>query len=129
MLSVAAICIGACAGALARWGLGLWLNPGAVVLNIMPLGTLAANLIGGYLVGICVAVFQAMPQLDAVWRLALVTGFLGALTTFSSFSAEVVGMLQQQRYGLALGTSALHLFGSLVLTVAGIKTVSSVLSI
>ena len=129
MLSVFAICVGACFGALARWGLGLWLNPGAVVLNIMPLGTLAANLIGGYLVGICVAVFQAMPQLDAVWRLALVTGFLGALTTFSSFSAEVVGMLQQQRYGLALGTSALHLFGSLVLTVAGIKTVSSVLSI
>ena len=129
MLSVFAICIGACFGALARWGLGLWLNPGAVVLNIMPLGTLAANLIGGYLVGICVAVFQAMPQLDPVWRLALVTGFLGALTTFSSFSAEVVGMLLQQRYGLALGTSALHLFGSLVLTVAGIKTVSSLLSI
>ena len=129
MLSVFAICIGACFGALARWGLGLWLNPGAVVLNIMPVGTLAANLIGGYLVGICVAVFQAMPQLDPVWRLALVTGFLGALTTFSSFSAEVVGMLQQQRYGLALGTSALHLFGSLILTVAGIKTVSSVLSI
>ena len=129
MLSVFAICVGACFGALARWGLGLWLNPGAVVLNIMPLGTLAANLIGGYLVGICVAVFQAMPQLDPVWRLALVTGFLGALTTFSSFSAEVVGMLQQQRYGLALGTSALHLFGSLILTVAGIKTVSSVLSI
>lgn len=129
MLSVFAICVGACFGALARWGLGLWLNPGAVVLNIMPVGTLAANLIGGYLVGICVAVFQAMPQLDPVWRLALVTGFLGALTTFSSFSAEVVGMLQQQRYGLALGTSALHLFGSLILTVAGIKTVSSVLSI
>ena len=129
MLSVFAICVGACFGALARWGLGLWLNPGAVVLNIMPLGTLAANLIGGYLVGICVAVFQAMPQLDPVWRLALVTGFLGALTTFSSFSAEVVGMLLQQRYGLALGTSALHLFGSLVLTVAGIKTVSSLLSI
>ena len=120
MISVIAICIGASVGALARWGLGLWLSPGAVI----PFGTLAANLIGGYLVGICVAVFQAMPQLDPVWRLALVTGFLGALTTFSSFSAEVVGMLQQQRYALALGTTAVHLFGSLLLTVAGIKTAS-----
>lgn len=118
MISVLAICIGASLGALARWGLGLWLNPGAVI----PFGTLAANLIGGYLVGICVAVFQALPELDPVWRLALVTGFLGALTTFSSFSAEVVGMLGQQRYGLALGTAGLHLFGSLLLTVAGIMT-------
>lgn len=118
MISVLAICIGACIGALARWGLGLWLNPGAVI----PLGTLAANLIGGYLVGVCVATFQALPNLDPVWRLALVTGFLGALTTFSSFSAEVVGMLGQQRYALALGTAAMHLFGSLLLTVAGIKS-------
>lgn len=116
MLSVLAICIGASLGALSRWGLGLWLNPGAV----MPYGTLAANLIGGYLIGVCVAVFQALPQLDPVWRLALVTGFLGALTTFSSFSAEVVGMLIQQRYAMALGTAAMHLFGSLLLTVIGI---------
>ena len=118
MLAVAAICVGASLGALARWGLGLWLNP--VVL--LPMGTLAANLVGGYLVGICVAVFAALPQLDPVWRLALVTGFLGALTTFSSFSAEVVAMLMQQRYGLALATAALHLLGSLLLTLAGIKT-------
>ena len=120
MLPVTAICIGASLGALARWGLGLWLNPVALV----PMGTLAANLLGGYLVGICVAVFGALPQLDPVWRLALVTGFLGALTTFSSFSAEVVAMLMQQRYALALGTAALHLLGSLLLTVAGIKTAS-----
>jgi len=120
MISVFAICLGACLGALARWGLGLWLNPGAVI----PLGTLAANLIGGYLVGVCVAVFQALPNLDPVWRLALVTGFLGALTTFSSFSAEVVGMLGQQRYALAFGTATLHLFGSLLLTLAGIQSVA-----
>jgi CrcB protein len=120
MLPVTAICIGASLGALARWGLGLWLNPVA----LLPLGTLAANLLGGYLVGICVAVFSALPQLDPVWRLTLVTGFLGALTTFSSFSAEVVAMLMQQRYALALGTAALHLLGSLLLTVAGIKTAS-----
>jgi CrcB protein len=118
MMSVIAICMGASVGALARWGLGLWLNPGAII----PFGTLAANLIGGYLIGICVAVFQALPQLDPMWRLALVTGFLGALTTFSSFSAEVVGLLQQQRYTLALGTAAMHLFGSLLLTVLGIRT-------
>ena len=120
MLTVIAICIGASLGALARWGLGLWLNPGAVI----PYGTLVANLVGGYLVGVCVAVFQALPHIDPVWRLALVTGFLGALTTFSSFSAEVVGMLGQQRYTLALGTAALHLFGSLFLTAAGIRTAS-----
>jgi CrcB protein len=118
MLAVAAICVGASLGALARWGLGLWLNPVA----LLPMGTLAANLVGGYLVGICVAVFAALPQLDPVWRLALVTGFLGALTTFSSFSAEVVAMLMQQRYALALATAALHLLGSLLLTLAGIKT-------
>ena len=124
MISVVAICLGACIGALARWGLGLWLNPGAMI----PLGTLAANLIGGYLVGIAVAVFQSLPHLDPVWRLAVVTGFLGALTTFSSFSAEVVGMLGQQRYLLGLGTAALHLFGSLLLTVAGIKTATLIIT-
>ena len=123
MISVTAICLGASAGALARWGLGLWLSPGGVI----PWGTLAANLIGGYLVGICVAVFQAMPQLDPVWRLALVTGFLGALTTFSSFSAEVVNLLMHQRYALALGTAGLHLFGSLLLTVAGIWSAQQLL--
>lgn len=121
MLPILAICLGACAGALLRWRLGLWLStPGA----LLPWGTLTANLVGGYLVGVCVAVFQALPQLDPTWRLLLVTGFLGALTTFSSFSAEVIAMLQQQRYALALGTTALHLFGSLLLTVAGIKSVS-----
>ena len=119
MMSVLAICLGASLGALARWGLGLWLNP----VMALPLGTLAANLMGGYLVGLCVAVFQALPQFDPIWRLTLITGFLGALTTFSSFSAEVVGMLQQQRFTLALGTAALHLIGSLLLTILGIKTV------
>lgn len=120
MLNVLAICAGACAGALARWRLGLWLNTGGA----LPWGTLAANLVGGYLIGVCVAVFHALPELDPVWRLALVTGFLGALTTFSSFSAEVVGMLMAQRYLTALGTTALHLLGSLGLTVLGMQTAS-----
>ena len=124
MLQVIAVCIGACAGALARWQLGLWLNPIAISGTVLPWGTLAANLIGGYLVGVCVAVFQAMPELDPTWRLLLVTGFLGALTTFSSFSAEVVAMLGQQRYALALGTAGLHLLGSLGMTIAGIRTIA-----
>ena len=115
---VVAICIGASAGALLRWVLGLWLSPGGLI----PWGTLAANLIGGYLIGVCIATFQALPQIDPVWRLLLVTGFLGALTTFSTFSAEVVALLQQGRYALALGSASLHLFGSLLLTLAGLKT-------
>ena len=128
MPAVLAICVGACLGALARWQLGLWLNPSvAIAGTVLPLGTLAANLIGGYLVGVCIAVFQAMPQLDPVWRLALVTGFLGALTTFSSFSAEVVSLLMQQRYALALGTAGLHLLGSLLLTIAGLWTAGQLL--
>ena len=122
MLTVIAICIGASVGALSRWQLGLWLNPASA--GLMPLGTLAANLIGGYLVGVCVGVFQQLPDLDPVWRLALVTGFLGALTTFSSFSAEVVGMLQQGRLAWALGTATLHLLGSLMLTALGLYTVT-----
>ena len=123
MSSVLAICIGACVGALARWQLALWLNPAVLPGTALPLGTLAANLIGGYLVGAAVAVFQAMPELDPMWRLALITGFLGALTTFSSFSAEVVAMLGQGRYALALGTAGLHLLGSLLLTIAGMRSV------
>ena len=118
MIAPLAICIGSSLGALARWRLGLWLSPGGLI----PWGTLAANLIGGYLVGVCVGMFQQMPDLDPVWRLMLVTGFLGALTTFSSFSAEVVAMLQQSRYALALGTAGVHLFGSLALTLLGLKT-------
>ncbi len=117
--AILAICIGACVGALARWQLGLWLNTGEALL---PWGTLVANLIGGYLVGFCVALFNAQPELDPAWRLALITGFLGALTTFSSFSAEVVAMLSQARYGLAMLTASVHLLGSLALTVAGLKT-------
>lgn len=125
MLPVLSICIGASLGALARWRLGLWLSVG----QGFPWGTLAANLIGGYLIGVCLALFQALPQLDALWRLALITGFLGALTTFSSFSAEVVDLLMLQRYALALGTVALHLFGSLLMTVLGLQSVTWALAI
>lgn len=113
-----AVCVGASVGALSRWGLALWLNPDGLI----PWGTLAANLIGGYLVGVCIATFEAMPQLDPVWRLMLVTGFLGALTTFSTFSAEVAIYLTEARYGLAISTAVMHVLGSLLLTIAGIKS-------
>lgn len=117
---VLAICIGASVGALSRWGLGLWLSPGGLI----PWGTLAANLLGGYLIGVAIAVFQGMPQIDPVWRLLLVTGFLGGLTTFSTFSAEVVTYLLEARYGLAAGVALIHVTGSLLMTVAGIKSAS-----
>ena len=123
MLNVLSICLGASLGALARWRLGLWLSPG----GLLPWGTLVANLAGGYLIGLCVGVFQALPHIDPVWRLALITGFLGALTPFSRFSSEVVAMLQQQRYLLALGTVALHLCGSLLMTVLGLQSAALVL--
>lgn len=120
MHAVFAICLGACVGALARWQLGLWLNhPHA----FMPWGTLAANLIGGYLVGLILA-WAHHADLAPVWRLMLVTGFLGALTTFSSFSAEVVEMMLADRWGQALTTIALHLLGSLTMTFVGIRTAS-----
>lgn len=116
--SIIAISIGAAFGAIARWGLALWLTPGGMI----PWGTLTANLAGGYLIGICIATFQAMPNLDPVWRLLIVTGFLGGLTTFSSFSAEVVIFLMEARYGLALLTGLAHVAGSLLMTIAGVKT-------
>jgi fluoride exporter len=124
MPTVFAICLGASLGALSRWKLGLWLNTTGTVL---PWGTLAANLLGAYLVGVCITVFQSIPNLDPVWRLALVTGFLGALTTFSSFSAEVVTMLMQQRYLLAAATASAHLVGSLLLTAVGMTMTARLL--
>ena len=117
-MHIFAICCGASLGALARWRLGLWLSPGGA----LPWGTLAANWLGAYAIGVCVALLHQLPHLDPVWRLALITGFLGALTTFSSFSVEVVTLLQQQRYGLALGNAALHLGGSLLLTWLGLQS-------
>ena len=120
MLNVLFICIGASLGALARWRLSLWLSPG----GLLPWGTLAANLIGGYLIGLAVGFFQLVPQMDPVWRLAFITGFLGALTTFSTFSIETLGLLQQQRILLALGSTTPRLSGSLLLTWLGLQTVA-----
>lgn len=108
-------------GALLRWQLGLWLN----TQGYLAWGTLAANALGGYGIGLAVAWLQATPQLDPVWRLLIITGFLGALTTFSSFSAEVVALLQAQRWGMALVWAMAHLCASLALTIAGMATVQA----
>ena len=103
-------------GAWARWGLGTWLNP---VLPNLPLGTLVANLGGGYLVGIAVAFFSANASISPEWRLACITGFLGALTTFSTFSAESVQLLQQSKYLAAGLHSGAHLLGAILATGLG----------
>ena len=118
MHPVIAICGGACIGALARWRLGLWLNhPGAW----LPWGTLAANLIGAYAIGVIVVLIEQHPLLHPAWRLFWITGLLGALTTFSSFSAEVVELLMLARWPQAAATALAHLGGSLLLTYAGIR--------
>lgn len=110
---------GAALGAWARWGLGVALNP---LFPTVPLGTLAANLIGGYLVGFAVALFHHHAGLSPELKLFLITGFLGGLTTFSTFSAEVVALIERAQYGWALAAAGGHLIGSLVMTVLGIAT-------
>jgi fluoride exporter len=115
-MSWLAIGVGAAIGAWLRWGLGLWLN---ALHTQLPLGTLAANLGGGYLIGIAVGFFSGNPDMAPEWRLFAITGFLGGLTTFSAFSAESMLLLQRGDYAWALGHSALHLLGSVVLCVAG----------
>ncbi|MFO1338536.1 MAG: fluoride efflux transporter CrcB [Burkholderiaceae bacterium] len=117
LVSLAAVFCGAGAGACLRWFLGLWLNP---LWPTVPLGTVAANLGGGLLVGLAVQFFAQHPQLAPEWRLLAITGFLGGLTTFSTFSAEVVDLLARHQPGWALGAAGLHLGGSLALTALGL---------
>lgn len=114
-----AIACGAATGAWVRWGLGMWLNP---VLPELPLGTLAANMLGGYLIGLAIAFFELHQGLAPEWRLFLITGMLGALTTFSTFSAETVTLLMRGQYGWGAAIILTHLSGSLLMTVLGIHT-------
>ncbi|WP_151638354.1 fluoride efflux transporter CrcB [Noviherbaspirillum aerium] len=118
-MSWLAVGLGAAIGAWLRWGLALRLN-GAVAA--LPLGTLVANLGGGYLIGLAVGFFANHPALSPEWRLFAVTGFLGGLTTFSTFSAESMALLQRGDYAWALGHSALHLIGSVACCIAGFGT-------
>ncbi|MDB6092271.1 MAG: Conserved hypothetical rane protein [Gammaproteobacteria bacterium] len=119
--SIVAICVGASLGALFRWWLGARLNS---FFPAIPPGTLAANLIGGYIIGLAVALFAAFPALAPEWRLLIITGFCGGLTTFSTFSAEVVTLLQEGRGLSVCGAIAAHLVGSVAMTLAGIGTVT-----
>lgn len=120
LLAFFAIGAGAALGAWSRWGLGLLLNP---LLVAVPLGTLAANLIGGYLIGVALGVFHQYTQLAPELRLFIVTGFLGGLTTFSSFSGEVMERFLAQQYAWAFSAIGLHVAGSLAMTWLGLLTV------
>jgi CrcB protein len=119
--AVIAICIGASIGALLRWWFGNHLNG---LFPAIPLGTLTANLVGGYVVGLAIAFFATYGAIAPEWRLLVITGFCGGLTTFSTFSAELVTLLQQGRPLWACGAAAAHLAGSVLMTFAGIGTVS-----
>lgn len=114
-----AIGVGAAAGAWLRWGLGLWLNP---LVPTLPMGTLAANLLGGYLIGLAIAFFAQQPGLSPEWRLLIITGFLGGLTTFSTFSAEIFTLLSRQQWGWGALSVSLHLLGSVSMTGLGVLT-------
>ena len=120
VLAIFSISVGAALGAVLRWLLSLSLN---ALFPALPPGTLAANLIGAYLIGVALAVFAVNPQLAPEWRLFVVTGFLGGLTTFSTFSAESVALLQQGRWAWSLAHVASHLAGSLLMTALGLASV------
>ncbi len=120
-----AVGLGAALGAWLRWWLGLVLNP---LFPTLPLGTLAANLIGGYLVGVAISFFAQSTALPPEAKLFAITGFLGGLTTFSTFSAEVVTLLARAEYLWAMGAASLHLIGSLTMTALGMATVHYVRS-
>jgi CrcB protein len=117
--SVFAIAVGAALGALLRWQLGLKINS---LFPSLPPGTLAANLIGGYVIGLAVAFFATEPNIGPEWRLLIITGFCGGLTTFSTFSAEVASLLTDGRLAWAMGSIATHVIGSLAMTLAGLAT-------
>ncbi len=116
---VLAISLGSALGAVLRWILGTRLNN---LFPAIPPGTLAANLIGGYIIGIAIAYFAQAPGIAPEWRLFIITGFCGGLTTFSTFSAEIVSLLQQGRLGWAMGAIAAHVTGSLLATLAGLAS-------
>ncbi len=118
-----AVGIGAAIGAWLRWWFGLLLNP---LLPTLPLGTLTANLIGGYLMGIAMGILTHYANLPAEARLFITTGFLGGLTTFSTFSAEAVTLLSREQYGWAAAHISTHLLGSLAMTMLGIATINFV---
>jgi len=123
-LSILAVGIGGALGSLLRWALGLRLNG---LFPYLPLGTFAANVLAGYVIGVAIAFFARMPSLSPDWRLFVVTGLMGGLSTFSTFSAEVVSHLQNGRLGWAAGEIAIHVCASVTMTILGFATVAVLL--
>ncbi|PRZ46764.1 camphor resistance protein CrcB [Paraburkholderia fungorum] len=121
--SILAVAIGGALGSLFRWFLGIRLN---ALFPDLPLGTLAANVIAGYIIGVAIAFFARLPEIPVEWRLFVITGLMGGLSTFSTFSAEVVADLQQGKYKWAAGEILIHVSASLVMTALGIATVVAV---
>lgn len=119
-LAFFAVGIGGALGTLLRWGLAIMLNP---LFPVLPLGTLAVNLIGGLIIGLALGFFTQFQALPPELRLFVTTGFCGGLTTFSAFSAEAVSLLLRQQYGWALGLVSTHVIGSLSMTFVGIMLV------
>ncbi|EKN46681.1 MULTISPECIES: fluoride efflux transporter CrcB [Pseudomonas syringae group] len=115
--SLFVIAIGASLGAWLRWLLGVKLN---ALFPTIPPGTVVANMVGGYIIGFAIAFLAASPSLSPEWRLLIITGFCGGLTTFSTFSAETVVLIQEGRLLWALGSISLHVLGSLAMTAAGL---------
>ncbi|EJM21727.1 protein CrcB [Pseudomonas sp. GM18] len=115
--SLVVIAVGASLGAWLRWLLGMKLN---ALFPTIPPGTVVANMVGGYIIGLAIAFLAASPTLSPEWRLLIITGFCGGLTTFSTFSAETVALIQEGRLLWALGSISLHVVGSLVMTAAGL---------
>ncbi|MDQ0666683.1 fluoride efflux transporter CrcB [Pseudomonas sp. W2I6] len=111
------IAVGASLGAWLRWLLGMKLN---ALFPTIPPGTVVANMVGGYIIGLAIAFLAASPSLSPEWRLLIITGFCGGLTTFSTFSAETVALIQEGRLLWALGSISLHVVGSLAMTAAGL---------
>ena len=118
--SIVAVSVGASLGALLRWWLSAKLNS---YFPTIPPGTLAANLVGGYVIGVAIAFFSTFGGIAPEWRLLITTGFCGGLTTFSTFSGELVTLLRDGQVLWACAGAGVHLFGSLLMTAAGIGTV------
>lgn len=117
IFSVLAICLGACFGAVCRWGFNLLLNP---LFSAIPLGTLAVNLLGSLIMGFLMAFFAFYPGISTDWKLLLITGFLGSFTTFSAFAGELAVIIQSGRYLLCAGAISLHVFGSIIMVFSGL---------
>lgn len=123
-LSIVAVAVGGALGSLLRWVLGMRLN---AILPPLPLGTLASNVIAGYVIGVAIAFFARVPDVPAEWRLFVITGLMGGLSTFSTFSAEIVAHLQNGRLGWAAAEIAIHVGASVAMTILGVATVAAVM--